>query len=410
MKKIIFYLIIFSICINFSWAQSLQNKINLNFWHALSPDEAIILNKLIDKFSKEYPQYLIIPKNFNSKEALKYELLTSTQSPEIALIDTTWQKELILRDKLTAVENLMENAGSMIKVVYKLDTPPAIWNACIYQGKAYTLPFFALNQALICNKEIFDKEKVKKIPASWDDLIKLAKNLNKPERKQFGFSLPLKSQEMAGWFQVVLWQFGGEIYKINEEKISLNDSLTEKALQFYYDLYKKYNLNPLNEQDLSKTAMFLGNSAELLKLEKEGYKCIVAPLPSNKNNKKINNMTVASLAVFKGKYAEKSWNFIYYLSEFPQSLEWVLATPYLPANKLVPLSPQYFSFLQEHPGMRIFLQQLVNSKTNPPVANYDKILNDLGIKIQETIKGVLTIKEALNQADESANQTLNEKI
>lgn len=409
MKKIK-VLLSFSLIFLFFLTGIVFAKTTINFWYSIPEEYNVHMKKLVENFNEEHQYYHVIVKNFKGPKELK-DALDGGNLPDVAIIDACWQNELAMSEKIIPVEDLMNNAGSTLKVVLKMDTFPTLWESCIYNGSLWSLPYYALNQALIYDSVLLREKKIKFPPKSWSDIVKHGKALTSSEDGQWGFFVPLNSssEEVAHYFQSFLWQAGGEICD-SQGKLSINSPTAVKTLNFLRDLVKKHKISPENfYENPQKVAMRLGTSEDFLKLKKRGCDVKVAPLPKNKES--VNFMQLSSLVVFKGsKKVEpsKCWYFIYWLSEFPQASFWSLNTPYLPANRQVTLSPEYFEYLENNPEIRVYLAQLKNSRISHNIPGYDEVLVKIGDKVKIVLVEDIGIEEALKQITLEVNSLLNQ--
>lgn len=387
-------------------------RTQISFWYSVPEEYNVQFEKLIDKFNEEHQYYHVAPKNFKSPEDLK-KALDEGKSPDVAIIDACWQSEFANSGRIIPVEDLMNEVGTTLKVVLRTDTFKTLWDSCLSSdGKLWSLPYYVLNQALIYDSKLLNEKKIKQPPKSWSEIIKISKTLTSSEDEQWGFLLPLHnatSKELASCFQAFLWQAGGTLYD-GDGRISINDDKAVKALGFLKDLVKKYKVAPLDGQNVEKAAMRVGTIEDFLKLKAKGYDVKVAPLPKYK--KDANVMQLSSLAVFKTEREvepAKCWYFIYWLSEFPQASALALNTPYIPANKQVTLSPEYFNYLEKYPEIRVYLVQLKNSKIRHNLPGYDKILAEIGSRIKKVIVEDTAVEDELNQLTVDINSKIDLK-
>lgn len=377
------------------------------FWYSLPDEYHHIMAELVAEYNKDKPLQTVTVRNFKEPNELYTALLEGNEYPDVALIDASWQEELIDKGCLVPVEDQMLKISSSIRVVAKMDTFKPLWNSCVYEDKLWTMPFFAVNHALMYNPEMFKDKAITKPPVSWGEIVDLGKKLTDPAQGTWGFYIPLTSshKELAYLYQIFLWQAGGEVNSPDELKVAYNSELGQKALQFWVDVIHKYKIAPSRPEEIGKVAMLIGTPKKYLECSKKGIKIKVVNWPVK--NKMVGDIEVTSVAIFKNTSSrvEKMWNFVYWITEFPQGLRWSMATHYLPANKQVTLSPGYFGYLEKNPGLRTFIALLDKGKAKPGLKDwhYEAIMGDLGEKIYEALSGRLTVQDALNKAALKAN-------
>ncbi|MDQ7824826.1 MAG: extracellular solute-binding protein [Candidatus Eremiobacteraeota bacterium] len=375
------------------------------FWYSLPPEHHTLMTELVAEHNKEKPQYTVVVKNFKSPNDLYTALLEGKETPDIALVDASWQEDLVKSDRIVSVEDQMLKIAASIRVVAKMDTFKPLWKSCNVGEKLWTMPYFAVNHALMYNPEMFKDKQITRPPVTWGDLVAMGQKLTDPAKGVWGFYLPMAAspKELAYLYQIFLWQAGGDICKPEELKVAYNSEFGQKALQFWVDIIHKHRIAPSRPDDLSKVAMLVGSTREYLEAKKKGVNFGVVKWPIKNQN--VGDIVVTSIAIFKGspERVEKMWNFTYWLTEFPQASKWSLATHYLPANKQVTLSPEYFSYLEKNKGIRTFIALLEKGSAKPGMRNYEVIMGDLGEKILEALSGRVTVQDALNKAAGRAN-------
>lgn len=402
-KKAVFAVfLIFFIAVSFLPAFSApENPNEIVFWYHLPSPYDKKFEEMVEKVSEHNSHLKFKFVRYNSFGDLRRALEKTEKYPDMALIDASWQDDLISKDAIVPAEDLMEKVGSSIKVVFKMDTFPIVCQSCMKDGKIWTMPAFALNHALLYNQDIFKANKIQRPPRSWSELLETGKKLAPKNSENAGFLLPLDGDnaELALLFQIFLWQSGGDIYNSEKSSFAFHNDSGLSALQFMVNLKKMTPEKGIN--DLKKVAMTIGTIKDLYKWEEVGINVGVAPIPVQKN--KVSDLSVYSVAIFKNK-PEKSYHVAYWIVEFQQQLYWTLNTPFIPANKQVTLSPPYFEFLKSHPGYRNFVRVLANGKLSPGAKDYDKVLERLGEKIKEALSGKMPPKEALEKALEAINK------
>lgn len=383
----------------------------ITFWYALPARHAQALEALLPAWREKNSQWTLQTKRFETEEELLIALERGSQRPSVALIDPEWTDNLAQRHLLVPAEDLMMGMGSSVRVGFKLDIFSPMWAACQSgDGKLYTVPAFGSSHALLYNKTIFAAGKIAKAPASWGEVVTLSKKLTKADAGQWGFVLSHDDPEELGLlYQVFLWQAGGELYSNEQKSFRFREVAGVSTGQFLVDLVQKYRVTPSQTpSDLSTAAMTLGTYEDLLALEARGVPVGVAPLPKKINS--VSDLDVWSVAVLPAERntQEKSWQFAIWLTDFPQALSFGLSAPYLPANKQVTLSPDYFIYLQSHPGVRVFLAQLVRGRENPGVPHFNRILSAIGERLQAAMDAKMPVTDAIDEAAIAAGKILHE--
>jgi multiple sugar transport system substrate-binding protein len=388
-----------------------EGSTQFTFWYCISPEHEHLMTELLAEYNKEKPHQVMVARNFRAPRELYSALMEGKETPDVALIDSSWMEELVNKGKLEAVEDQMLKIASSIRVVAKMDTFKPLWNSCVMNEKLYIMPYYAVNHAFMYNPAFFKDKGITKPPVCWGDIVEMGKKLTDSGTGTWGYYIPLSAQpkDLAYLYEIFLWQAGGDVYSPTELKVAYDSEFGQKALQFWVDVIHKHKIAPSRPlADLSKVGMLLGTPKDFLESSKKGVNFKVVSWPIK--NKQVGDIEITSVAIFKSspERMEKLWQFTYWLTEFPQASKWALQTPYLPANKQVTLSPMYFEYLQKYPGIRTFIALLEKGCAKPGMKDwdYETIMGDLGEKISEALSGKVTVQEALNKAAVRANSII----
>jgi|GEM_PF-1121919 len=404
----------FVLCPASAAVKSEKGNAAFNFWYCLPPEYNAQMTELIQEFNKEKPHSAIVPRNFRTPRELYAALLDGKETPDIALIDASWQEELIGKGAIASVEDQMLKIATSIRVVAKMDTYKPLWKSCVNGEKLWTMPYFAINHALLYNPEMFKNKAITKPPVSWGEIVDLGKKLTDSATGVWGFYLPLGAspKDLAYLYEIFLWQAGGNVENPGELKVAFDSEFGQKALQFWVDVIHKHKIAPSRSlPDLKNVGMCVGSTKEYLDSVKKGVTLKVVNWPIK--NKEVGDIEVTSVAIFNSspERIDKMWQFTYWLTEFPQAIRWSMATHYLPANKQVTLSPGYFEYLQKNPGLRTYLALLEKGAAKPGMKDwdYEAIMTELGDRISEALTGRLTVQDALNKAALRANSMIRQE-
>ncbi len=412
-RKLLMAIIIVGVMFGISHAQGVTQT-TITVWHALPSQYTPLFESLLQEYTKETHGTVAVKfRKFENQRALIDALMKEKTPPDIALIDTRWQKAIYEKKPMVFAEDLMLNtAGRSVYIVFKMDTFKPMWKSSSYNGKLLTLPFTGYNRALILNEKIFSNLKIKKVPANWQDIVRIGRKIIQQNKGVCPFTLPVNgtAEETATFFQVSLWQIGRDIFHpfMDGELANLNSREKRAVLKFMVDLVHKYGIAPLRDVNKAQVAMFIGTPMDYISLCNSGESLKVVRWPGKKRS--ANDLIVYSFAVFDThdkKKLEKIWHILYKACEFESTLKWTLNTPYLPHNKQVTLSPKYFEYVKKYPGIKIFVQQLKNSKVCTTDEKKEKIMKYLGANLKEVLWGRMTIEDALSKSEKYANTLLD---
>ncbi|HEY4001829.1 MAG TPA: extracellular solute-binding protein [Candidatus Xenobia bacterium] len=416
-------------------------------WYALKAPYGDQFGQMLKRYEATHPYLSVQPRNYIDSDALRQALATAPTLPDVALIDVSWQDQLIDRQKIVAVQDLMAGTGAMATIVAKVDTFTCLYNLSCRDGKLWTLPTFATDTALVYNTDLFKAKGIKKPPVNWGDLVVDAKQLTDPARGLWGFELP-SNADLGRLYSLMLWEMGADMLNAADQAqpvaaippsppvLTANPvpgpapaapatpaagstpaasptpaasstpaagptasptpqkPAAERLVGFMTDLVYKYRVSPpTDDADPSHYAMFLGSPETLLQAENKGLPMMAAPFPINKI--KVEHLTSYGFAVTRDAHDKsEAYQFAKWATDFEQSVAWTTSAPFLPANKQVTLSPQYFQFLTQHPGLRVFLREMNVGRLEPVVPHYRRILREIG----DALANALAQHEDVNAA------------
>jgi ABC-type glycerol-3-phosphate transport system substrate-binding protein len=388
----------------------------ITIWHALPADNTALFNKVIEDFEqRNHGMVKITSRVFNCCHSLHNELLKTTETPDIALIDTRWQRALVNRHKVVPAQDLMSKyMGSSVGIMFRLDTFDQMLDACRIDGKLFSLPMMGYNRALLVNRDILNTFSIDKHPTNWGEIITIGKQVcdADPNDDIWGFLIPTEEspEHLATFFKVFMWQSGRDIIEpfMNGEMVAFDTSDGKAVLGMFVDMVRKHGISPGAAVDRSKVAMTIGTPQDYLEMMKEGKDIRVIRWPGKSGT--ANDLITYGFMVFdKGNEwkHEKAWHLLYNATEFKNQSVLALQTPYLPRHKQVTLSPPYFQLIQQYPGLRVFLDQTKHSRTGIRNPERQQIMTILGENIRMALQGTMSVDEAINSASEKANQILD---
>lgn len=429
----------------------------VRFWHALPPKYAGVLEEQVQQYRQSHPKLDIRVRSFDTPQALREALRSSTEQPHLALIDTSWQRELIERHQLVMAEAQMDRISPMERIVLKADSFPVMFQAVQQDGHIWSLPAFAVGEALLYDTEKITASKVKvgAGPRTWDQVVALAGRLTDAKTLCWGLSLPLdRPIEFARLFHTERQQWTGRpavpppalvgastTTKVSSKTPHAKPKLKTKAsskpaamevapsgvaglppamvgtqvpadqpdlalaapeykavLGFWRDATAKYKVVLTTPEKRDQAAMLVGTVEDLLACQASGRKMDAWPLPTF--YAPANPLTVYSMAVLDidTKHVERNWHLAEWMVDFERQLEWSTRTPYLPSNQQVTKNPTFNQYAKEHPGLRAFVNQLPTGLVAPSDPAFEASLEHAGQILREGVLGEKALSDILTEA------------
>jgi multiple sugar transport system substrate-binding protein len=206
------------------------------------PEEAFA-KKQLAAFHRAHPEirvsYVATPSSARERHTL-YVTWLSSHSPEIDVLnlDVIWVWEFAAAGWLLPLDAYVENSGLALD-----DFLPAGRESSRYQGRWYSLPWFADAGLLYYREDLYQKGGLPP-PRTFSDLLKV-RGLREKFQLPYGFLFP--GQAYEGLVCVVLeffWSNGGDIFD-PRGRLVLDSPRNRHALKFLVNLVHKEGVSPL---------------------------------------------------------------------------------------------------------------------------------------------------------------------
>lgn len=147
----------------------------LTLWHQWVGEDdpgSNSLNNAVQEWNRKNPDKQIQTEGVDT-EQYKIKIKSALAAGEAPDIFYMWggsfSAPYIMNKNILELDQYL-NDGTKEKLV------PGALEACMYDGKVYSLPMFTFVASLYCNKELFDRAGAK-IPATYDELLQAVKQL-----------------------------------------------------------------------------------------------------------------------------------------------------------------------------------------------------------------------------------------
>ena len=421
-KTIIIFILILGLFISsglFSKPVFAQEKIELNFWHAMGRHREKALNNLVDKFNKENPGIKVNPKRIRSRDIRMgndyhalyktiLENLAKRTPPDITQAYENWACQWIEIGMLTPIHEYIGKPGGIPQSEID-DLVPIFREANTYNGKIWTLPFNKSIYVLYYNKDVFKAAGLQP-PKTWDDFRAVAKKLtvrNGEEVKRYGIVF-YPSVDLFGHY---LYAYGGSF--IDNKKAVFNSPIGIRNLQFWVNLVHKdrsalASFSDRKEFLNQKSAMYIDTTSRIGYFRKKAkFNWGVALLPKGTTRKY--QFAGTNLAIFSHLSPEKrkaAVKFVRFMASKDSTIYWSMNTGYLPVRKSAINSKEYQGKIKQDPRYGYGIEALKYAVVQPKVAAWEMIRGIVDDAMFEAISLRKTPGDALNRAVELANHLI----
>lgn len=381
LKKLFCAMIIICTCFLCGCAQK-DNRTIIQFASWGSKTEIDILKPLLSDFEKENPDikidFMHIPQNYFQKIHL---LFASNTAPDVIFINNLYLP-------IYANAGLLKEIPMNSELVSETDYYNNALKTLSYNGKLYAVPRDVSNLVIYYNKNIFDKKYVPYPKNDWtfEEFLSKAKALT--DKNTFGISF----EEDALFYLPYLMSEGGGILSDDLQNEIINSKESQKGLDFYADLRKKYHVSPLKSESASATmaqmflqgklAMHLSGRWLTPKYREEAkFNWDIAPFP-NGDKGSVVPMDASGWAISKiTKHPKEAELLVRFLSSSKNIQKFTQSGLIVPARKDAANSI-YFLDNQPPKNAKIFLDVIESSKPTPVSINYKEIVDKLSEKLE----------------------------
>jgi multiple sugar transport system substrate-binding protein len=280
------------------------------------------------------------------------------------------------------------------------------WNTNDVAGVVSGVPWYVETRLLYYRTDIAEKAGITSPPATWDDLMAMAKAMKEKGGSKFGISLGTKNWQEYFPF---LWQNGGDVVDASGNP-ALNSPQAVEALTFY-DSFFKAGLTPKSVPEgfditpafvKGDNPMFFSGPWHLGLIDTAGgadfkTKWAIAPMP-----KKVTGTSFlggSNVVVFKNsKNKDAAWAFVKFLSDPKTQALWYTTATDLPAVQAGWDDPT----VKSDPNVALFGEQLKDTKAQPVSATWSELSSALNDTLEKMTTGGMEPQAAADQMQKDA--------
>jgi multiple sugar transport system substrate-binding protein len=361
MKKLLLILLTASLAMGAVFARGTQQgssgKTELNFLEVMtSPGRTEVLRGMIADYEKLHPNVtinLISPPYEQADSRLAMSLNVQEPLDIVEVRDLTATQYVTngwLMD-LSPYFNRWNEAGTLLSVTREA--------ASAAGGKPYFVPQWFMIKALFLRTDVLARLGAGKNPETLEELYVLAKQITRPAQNQFGFTLRGKGNPFKSSDPLVVSDVRNvdteNLYKLKDGSSIFDSQEFLAGLKSYVDLYKNaapsdsinWGFNEQINAFVSGVTPILVQDPDTVPLldehlSREQY--TVIPMPKGKSGTVYLDYGYAGYGIpAYSKNKEAAWEFIAYLSSYPQNSAFCKAYGALPIHTTSYSDDPYFS-------------------------------------------------------------------
>jgi ABC-type glycerol-3-phosphate transport system substrate-binding protein len=402
--KLTIFFLVFMLWVGLSGCAPKDETPQIVMWLVGSEQQAITINAIGEDFYKKTGVKVKCEAISWGEAHSKYLTgVIGEVAPDIGTMGLTWGTEF---GNLGAMIDLREEFPEDM-LQFEKDIFPGIWQATEYKDKIYAIPFDMSLQVLYYRTDM-----LKNPPTTWLELTNTLAELNK---KNQGMIFDWGSLNWLG-YAPFLWQAGGDFYNQTGTASLLTNPEASEALQFFSDLYLKYNtpITAIPVEQGMRTGDYpiciAGNwkMNTLLSVAPEiKDKWAIVELPKGPTGKRTAFIGGRVMGIFEdSKLKNESWEFIKYLSSPEIQLKLYNEAAksfdtYLPPNlKTWQKLPMKSSF------KKVLQAQALDAKGPPSVLGWDDSTRYIDTAIQHSVLNKKGSSVVLQEAAKELNKRI----
>lgn len=289
----------------------------------------------------------------------------------------------------------------------------AIWNNSVVDDTAYGVPWYSYANMLIYRKDLAEKAGVE-APKNWDEQLEFGKAL-KAQGVEFPFALAVNyDQYTAGQVNVMAVQNGGSMISDDLSEWTINDPKVVEALEYWSGLVKD-GLSSADGPEFLDTVPWSseGKNGAIVDggpwfaswfddangagwgAEHLAY----APNPVGPSGDAASTAGGGSWFVpSDGENKDAAWKFVRFMSEPSSQVKWYEIFKNMPALKAAWDEPE----MKGDPLLESVRESLEVGVSQPNVPTWSQVGEVIGQQIERVVRGDVSAKEALDEAQKQA--------
>lgn len=393
MKKfasIILGLIVVIICGVFVFRNNLKDNNEVVFWTLQMSDFSDYMNGVISDFEMENPDIKIkwIDVPFSEGEKRTLASVLSDNPPDLINLNPDFSATLAQKGALYEIPE--ENAKQYNQ---------AIVNSLKYNGKLYSLPWYATSAVTIYNKALIKKAGVK-IPKTYEEIAQIAPQI--------------KSETGAYVFLPNITENDTMLKILNKYGVNSPETINNEKSVYVFEMFKNlYSKNLIPKESITQThrealEKYMSENIVLFQAGANFLNMIKENAPSTYNHTDVAPQIVGSIGQNdfslmnfvipeRAKHKSEAVKFVLFLTNNKNQLELAKLTNVIAVNKET-LHNEFYTKYSEDDLMakaRVISAKQLNKVE--PVINSSRNQKDINNLINSTVQNILLNKGEIKQ-------------
>jgi multiple sugar transport system substrate-binding protein len=400
--------------------KALSGTLTLWWPSAVFDPTATIGGEMQRSFAQQHPGLTLDAIVEGSGDKLKTTVAAGTP-PDFFHTQSYWQTTWGVSGINTQLDDYMRGS----KAIKPDDIWPLKLKEVQHRGKTWALPYSIDTRVIYINADHFGRSgfDLNKPPKTWDELERTLPTLTKqdgPDQlSQFAFDPFFGSGGTQRWL-IPFWQLGGQFHTPDGSKITINNDIGVRALEWTQRVHRLQGGWPLIEKAQTgitpqwraflqnKVSYYydtFSNKAQNFNKEAPDFKFGFMDYPKPPNGKTANYAGGWAISIPKGaKNPEAAFRFIEHLYAPENDLKWHIAHLRVPVHMSVAKSVDY---TRNDPFLKLTVDGLAGGAFVASIPGGEGILPIVDRMVKKVRTGEASVRDALKEAEELSQQEVD---
>ncbi len=402
MKKFV-VLFVLMLAVVFSAQAVCAEPVEIEFWHALTGDYAIVLDQLVAEYNEAHEGEVhvnsIYKGNYQDIQKALLAGMAAGETPDVSHLSVSFSATMAAKGVLAPITDF-DISQEELDAIF-----PGFMDAVSIDGVMYAMPFNMSVPVLYYNADMLAEAGIE-APTTWDEFAAAAKAVTTDDH--FGYTI---NPGNVWVFEAKVLQNDGALFNEDYTEVLFNNEAGVEALQFMVDLVEAGAAKCQGWEE-GRTEFFNGNVAFLEDsngslsgiLNNCDFKVGVIHLPWGK--KSVTTIGGGTMGIFNNDKKEYSWDFLKFMTS-PESVSRIAAdTGYMPNSSLAMEVDPLKTMIETDEYTSLLLESLPYTVTRPMIDGYSEIESLLKSAVESACLLQQSAADALNDAAEGAAEVL----
>ncbi|MFN8523278.1 MAG: ABC transporter substrate-binding protein [Chloroflexota bacterium] len=290
-------------------------------------------------------------------------------------------------------------------------------------GKMYAMPVNSGVQALIYNRDLYEKAGLDpaRPPKTFDEVLEHSAKIAGSGDGRFGYYNDTAPNSITGGdqFLAILWSFGGREVSEDGKQVTLNTPEGVAALGFYKALVDKKGLpqkaltgpQVLNDFLTGNVGGMFSYPGNLARAAQAGFKTVASQLPAGPKGSQ-SQMGGGTIIVFeKAKNKEAGWEFAKFIGlDAANNAAWNIGFGQLPPRESFRADPTWKDFEAKTPLVPPYMEAQKTARLPYYGPGSQEIFTEFGKAIEAVVFGQKTPAQAAEETHKAAQVVLDREL